>query len=98
MLKSPKKTIVASYAPGLVDFSHLTALPYVDRCKIQQFLATGPQASGSAPGKPDEPAPASLPHDVEEEARQGKPHEPTPLSRTNVLANSSSLPKMTNKH
>jgi hypothetical protein len=41
-LSSSRRTIVASYAPGLCDFSHLTALSYADRCKIQQFLATMP--------------------------------------------------------
>ena len=37
-LASPKKAVVAAYAPSLCDFSHLTPIPFKDRGRIQQFL------------------------------------------------------------
>ena len=37
-LASPKKAVVAAYAPSLCDFSHLTPIPFKDRGWIQQFL------------------------------------------------------------
>ena len=44
LLASPRKTLVAAVAPGLCDFSHKTGLPFAERCRIQQFLASAPLA------------------------------------------------------
>ena len=56
LLALPTKTIVASYAPDLCDFSHLTALPYGERCLYQQFLATAPQPKKDAEKMPADAA------------------------------------------
>ena len=36
VLSSPKKTLVAAYAPSMCDFTHKTGLPFSERCRIRR--------------------------------------------------------------
>jgi hypothetical protein len=61
LLASPKKTLVAAFAPSFCDFSHKTGLPFAERCRIQQFMAAAPlgeekptKTTESSPEAPDQ--------------------------------------------
>merc|ERR1719171_790206 len=49
LLRSPKRTLAAAYAPSLCDFSHKSQLPFAERCRIQQFLAAAPPPEKAKP-------------------------------------------------
>jgi hypothetical protein len=44
LLKSPRAPFLAASFPGLCDFSHLSSLPFAERCRIQLCLASAPKA------------------------------------------------------